>query len=183
MALASDLQGDCARCQGLCCVSLAFDRSEWFAFDKAAGEPCPYLLPANRCRQHARLEGAGHGGCANYDCYGAGQRVTQELFPGVSWRHAPEQRRALFGAFLRLRDVHELRLLLHQAARLSLPEATDAEGRQLLERLEPAHGFTAAALAALDVEALHGEVHAYLRRLRPHVDSSRSPRKRLPLLF
>jgi hypothetical protein len=182
MAPSSDLQGDCARCQGLCCVSLAFDRSEWFAFDKPAGEPCRHLLPSNRCRQHARLEATGHRGCASYDCYGAGQRVTQELFPGASWRHAPEQRRALFGAFLRLRDVHELRLLLRQAARLSLPDAAYAEGRQLLEQLEPARGFTAAGLAALDLEALHGDVHAYLRRLQPHVDPGRPPRTRLPLL-
>lgn len=183
MAPSSDLQGDCARCQGLCCVGLAFDRSEWFAFDKAAGEPCRHLLPSNRCRQHARLEAAGHGGCARYDCYGAGQRVTQELFPGVSWRLAPAQRSALFGAFLRLRDVHELRLLLHQAARLALPQAARAEGQQLLGQLEPACGLTAEGLAALDVEALHGAVHGYLRRLQPHVERGRPLRRRLPLLL
>jgi hypothetical protein len=183
MAASSDLQGDCARCQGLCCVSLAFDRSEWFAFDKAAGEPCRHLLPSNRCRQHARLETTGHGGCVSYDCYGAGQRVTHELFPGVGWRHAPEQRRALFAAFLRLRDVHELRLLLRQAGRLSLPEAALAEGQQLLSQLEPARGFTAAGLAALDVETLRGAVHAYLRRLQPHVERDQTLRKRLPLLL
>lgn len=183
MAPSSDLQGDCARCQGLCCVSLAFDRSEWFAFDKPAGEPCRHLLASTRCRQHARLEAAGQGGCASYDCYGAGQRVTQELLPGVSWRHAADEGRALFGAFLRLRDVHELRLLLRQAAQLSLPQAAYAEGRRLLQQLEPARGFTPAGLAALDVEALRVEVHAYLRRLRPHVEPSRLPRRRLPLLL
>jgi hypothetical protein len=181
-ALPADLRTDCARCQGLCCVSLAFDRSEWFALDKAAGEPCPHLLPSNRCRQHARLETTGYGGCASYDCYGAGQRVTEELFPGLAWRRAPEQRRALFTAFLRLRDVHELRLLLRQAARLSLPEATQMEGLRLLGRLEPAGGLTAERLAALEVEALHGAVHQYLRGLQPHVARVRPLRRRLALL-
>lgn len=183
MELASELRGDCARCQGLCCVSLAFDRSEWFAFDKAAGEPCRHLSASNRCRQHARLEAAGHGGCASYDCYGAGQRVTEELFPGLAWRRAPEQQRALFAAFLRLRDVHELRLLLHEAARLPLPRAARAEGQLLLGQLEPARGLSAADLAALDVEALQSAVHAYLRGLRPLVEGSLPPRRRLALLY
>jgi hypothetical protein len=34
------LLGDCSRCIGLCCVSLAFDRGPRFAFDKRAGEAC-----------------------------------------------------------------------------------------------------------------------------------------------
>ena len=161
---------------------MAFDRSEWFAFDKPADQPCAHLSPSNRCRQHARLEASGNRGCASYDCYGAGQRVTEELFPGVAWRRAPEQRRALFAAFLRLRDVHELRLLLHEAARLSLPEAARALGQQLLDSLEPASGFTAATLAALDVEGLRAAVHAYLRGLRPHVERQRRERRRLPLM-
>lgn len=182
MGPASDLRGDCARCQGLCCVSLAFDRSEWFAFDKAAGEPCRHLSPSNRCRQHTRLEAAGHGGCASYDCYGAGQRITEELFPGLDWRQEPEQRRALFAAFLRLRDVHELRLLLREAGRLSLPDALRTAGQLLLDQLEPARRLSAADLAALDVEALHGAVHAYLRGLQPHVSSAKPARRRLALL-
>jgi hypothetical protein len=182
MELASDLRGSCARCQGLCCVSLAFDRSEWFAFDKPASTPCPHLLPSNRCRQHAQLEATGNGGCASYDCYGAGQRVTEELFPGIAWRREPEQQSAIFTAFLRLRDVHELRLLLREAARLSLPEATRAEGQVLLSQLEPAGGFTATTLAALDVEALRFDVRVYLRGLEPHLHEGRPPRRRLALL-
>lgn len=176
-----DLQGDCARCQGLCCVSLAFDRSAWFAFDKRADEACPELLESNRCRLHARLEPSGNSGCANYDCYGAGQRVTQELFPGVSWRRAPELRRAMTAAFLRLRDVQELRLLLHQAARLPLGETAQAESTRLLGLLEPAEGFTPAKLAELDVATLKSAVGGYLRALRPLVERHAKRPRRLPL--
>jgi len=175
-----ELRGDCQHCQGLCCVSLAFDRSRWFAFDKQADEPCQHLQPSNRCRMHARLESTGNGGCAHYDCYGAGQRVTRELFAGVSWREAPERAPAIFAAFRRLRDVHELRLLLHQAGSLPQPASKQARNQALLEQLEPAGGWCATTLAELDLTALGNAVHVHLRSLRPYVEQR--SRRQLPLL-
>src|SRR3954469_2691884 len=113
-------RGDCAKCQALCCVSLSFDRSPWFSFDKPANVSCRHLLPTDRCDLHSQLDTAGHAGCASYDCYGAGQRVTQELFPGFVWRDDPERAWLMFEAFRRLRSVHELSLLLHETKRLPL---------------------------------------------------------------
>lgn len=73
--LPTELLSDCARCAALCCVELAFDRSEAFAFDKPAGEPCRHLQ-ANRCSVHALREESGLGGCVAYECFGAGPRAT-----------------------------------------------------------------------------------------------------------
>jgi hypothetical protein len=174
------LRGDCASCQGLCCVSLPFDRSESFSFDKAADEPCRHLQPAHGCAIHARLAQAGHGGCAQYDCYGAGQRVVQELYPGSFWRSDARLARHMFSAFRRLRDVHELRLLLHEAERLPLSAGQVAERQRLLAQLEPRGGFSAQTLAALDMAALHRTVHAFLRSLAPFAPLV-GARRRLPL--
>ena len=174
------LRGDCARCQGLCCVSLPFDRSEWFSFDKAADEPCPYLQPADRCALHARLVEAGHTGCVSYDCYGAGQRVVQELYPGRSWRSDSRVARAMFAAFRRLRDVHELRLLLHEAKRVPMSADQVAERERLLGVLEPQAGISAETLADLDLDALHRTVHILLRSLADCTQRA-GGRRRLPL--
>jgi hypothetical protein len=72
-----ELTADCSRCVGLCCVVLRFARSADFAFDKPAGEPCRHLASDHRCRIHSRLAEAGMRGCVAYDCFGAGQAVTQ----------------------------------------------------------------------------------------------------------
>lgn len=86
-----ELDADCARCEGLCCIVLPLARSADFAFDKPAGEPCRHLATDHRCRIHDRLLDSGMPGCVAYDCFGAGQAVTQtgrtELFLVVEQVH------------------------------------------------------------------------------------------------
>ena len=112
----------------MCCVATSFDASEDFAFDKPAGTACRYVRPDCRCAIHDQLVERGFGGCAIYDCYGAGPRVTR-AFAG---RRGCD--RARNEAFLILRVVHELLWLLTQAARrcsdqidLDLARAIDVE--------------------------------------------------------
>ena len=71
-----ELTADCSRCVGLCCTVLPFSRSADFAFDKPAGTPCRHLADA-RCGIHDRRRESGMRGCVAYDCFGAGQSVTE----------------------------------------------------------------------------------------------------------
>ena len=80
---------DCASCFGLCCVALPFAASADFPVDKPAGQPCGNLRGDFRCGIHARLRETGWKGCTVFDCFGAGQQVSQVTFGGVSWRDAP----------------------------------------------------------------------------------------------
>ena len=162
-----DYRADCTRCQGLCCVSLPFDRSEAFAFDKPADVPCRHLNRSHRCGIFAELELLGCSGCARYDCYGAGQRVTEELFPNRSWRENPELARSMFEAFRRLRRLHELLALLDAAARFTPESAQERERQRLLDALDSLAGWTSEGLAACDVGAAEREVMKFLRSLRP----------------
>jgi hypothetical protein len=174
------LRANCAECQGLCCVSLAFERSERFGFDKSQDHPCPRLEPGYTCAIHAQLEAEGQAGCASYDCYGAGQRITR-LFRGAAWRDDPARAPALFAAFRRLRAVHELRFLLREAGRLTLPASRAQRGARLLAELEPDPDFTPRSLAALDLPRLELEVHELLRSLQAHLPAP-PERRRLRLL-
>jgi hypothetical protein len=160
------LRRDCARCAGLCCVALAFDRSALFAFDKPAGTPCSHLTSRHRCRIHATLEERGFAGCAAYDCLGAGQRVTQELFAGRSWQDEPALAESMFDAFRALREVHELLLLLHTARSLPLTVANEKRRAELSARLTPLGGWSTATLAELEASTISEEVRHFLRSLR-----------------
>jgi hypothetical protein len=160
-----ELRGDCAACQGLCCVSLGFERSEWFAFDKPPGTACPSLERANTCAVHEQLAAAGLAGCKSYDCYGAGQR-TCLLFAGKSWRDDDAHAHAMFTTFDRLRRLHELRWLLHEAGRLTLEPAHAAEREQLLAELEPDSESSLERLAAIDLDELDLRTRRLLQSLR-----------------
>jgi hypothetical protein len=161
--LPSDLRGDCARCAGLCCVASAFARSADFAIDKPAGRPCPNLAADFRCAVHANLRRTGFPGCAAYDCYGAGQRVT-ERFGGQDWRRTPAIASRMFDALHRVRALHELVWLLTEA--LAMPAAGPVHGEldAALDETERLAGSEPDALFALDVAAHRGAVNAVLVR-------------------
>lgn len=118
-ATVTDLRADCTRCSGLCCVAPAFARSADFAIDKPAGTPCGNLLADFRCGIHADLRDRGFAGCTVYDCFGAGQRVTQES--DGDWRAHPDAAERIFARFHTMRDLHEL--LWYLADALARPAA------------------------------------------------------------
>lgn len=110
--LPEKLRPDCDACCGLCCVAPAFDATQGFGFDKPAHTPCINLQSDFRCAIHDHLEDHGFPGCVAFDCYGAGQRVTREMFKGAAWNDSTETAKNMFQAFTRLCVLHELMALL-----------------------------------------------------------------------
>ncbi len=151
-----ELRADCSRCVGLCCVAPAFARSADFAVDKPAGTPCTHLHTDFRCAIHADLRARGFAGCTVFDCLGAGQRVTA-AFAGRDWRD-PAVAAPMFAAFAAARQVHEFVWYLYEARVRAPDPALDEEWARLADR-----GFTAADLAALDVDAVRERVSELLR--------------------
>ncbi|MEW2301512.1 pentapeptide repeat-containing protein [Streptomyces sp. NPDC006655] len=161
----SRLRGDCSRCFGLCCVALPFTASADFAVSKPAGTPCRNLGGDHRCGIHAELRQRGFPGCTVYDCFGAGQRVSQVTFGGQDWRTgSAQQARRMFDAFPVVRQLHEL--LWYLTAALDLPAArlVHAELRVLSETVEALALGTPGELAALDVAARRREADVLLLR-------------------
>ena len=180
------LRADCAQCAALCCVGLAFDRSELFAFDKAAGAACPHLAAKHRCAIHADLRDSGFAGCAGYDCLGAGQHVVQHLFGGRSWRDDPALMQPMFEAFRAMRTVHELLLLLRAAERLPLTPLQALDLRDMQNALLPPAGWSIESVAMFERGTLRADALAVLRTLRDPASITRwarqggSKRRRLP---
>ena len=160
-----ELRADCARCVGLCCVAPAFAASADFAIDKPAGRPCPHLERDFRCGIHADLRPRGFRGCSVYDCFGAGQRVTQVTFRGRDWR-TPSVAAPMFAAFETVRALHEL--LWYVAAALELAAvrsdpALEAGLRLAFEETDRLAGGSPDDLAATDVDAHRERVNGRLR--------------------
>ncbi|MEU0383305.1 pentapeptide repeat-containing protein [Streptomyces chartreusis] len=164
-AARAELRGDCERCFGLCCVALPFAASADFAVDKAAGTPCRNLQGDHRCGIHAQLRQKGFTGCTVYDCFGAGQQVSQITFGGQDWRSGPpEHARRMFDVFPVVRQLHELLWYLTEALALPAARPVHADLRTVLEKTEELTGLTPEELAALDVAAHRQEVNVLLLR-------------------
>ncbi|MET0716364.1 MAG: pentapeptide repeat-containing protein, partial [Mycetocola sp.] len=125
-----------------------------FAFTKDAGEPCVNLDDDYRCVIHPELRERGFKGCTVFDCFGAGQKVTQHTFGGVSWRDDPDARESMFAVFPLVRQLQEMLWYLADAA--GRPEAAP-----LTEELELAYSRTEAlsAASADDIRALDLAAH------------------------
>jgi uncharacterized protein YjbI with pentapeptide repeats len=159
----ADLRGDCERCFGLCCVALPFTASAAFAIDKEAGKPCPNLRDDHRCGIHAGLRQKGFSGCTVYDCFGAGQKVSQVTFGGRDWRTGSrEDARRMVDVFPVVRQLHELLWYLTEALALPPARPVHAGLRRALEQTEELTRRSPEQLAALDVGAHRQEVNVLL---------------------
>ncbi|MFF0836620.1 MULTISPECIES: pentapeptide repeat-containing protein [unclassified Streptomyces] len=159
-----DLQADCANCFGLCCVALPFARSADFAVNKSAGQPCSNLQSDFRCGIHAQLRDRGYPGCTVFDCFGAGQKVSQITFDGTDWRRAPKTARSMFEVFPVMRQLHELLWYITEALDLAPARPIHKELRRALARIDGLTRGSAESITELDVNALRGEVNPLLLR-------------------
>ncbi|MFE2830917.1 pentapeptide repeat-containing protein [Streptomyces mirabilis] len=160
-----ELRADCGRCFGLCCVALPFTRSADFAIDKDAGTPCQNLRTDSRCGIHTQLREKGFNGCTVYDCFGAGQQVSQVTFAGQDWRTGPRERaRQMFDVFPVVRQLHELLWYLNEALTLAPGRPIHAALRRALAETERLTNRSAEELGALDVNAHRQQVNTLLLR-------------------
>lgn len=159
-----ELRADCANCFGLCCVALAFTASADFAIDKDAGQPCPNLQADFRCGIHQRLRPQGFQGCTVYDCFGAGQQISQVTYAGQDWRRAPDTARQMFALLPVVRQLHELLWYLTEALELGPARALHGDLRRALTRIERLTQGSPDELLALDVAAHRQDVNVLLLR-------------------
>jgi len=156
------LRADCSTCFALCCTALGFRRSADFPVDKPAGTPCLNLADDFSCTIHRTLRGRGFRGCTVFDCFGAGQRVSQQLFDGTSWRDAPETSSEMFSVFAVVRQLHEMLWYLAEAeARATAPDSVD-EAIGLARRIDRLLDGTPTEILAVDADGLRTEVRQTL---------------------
>ncbi|MDB4868020.1 MAG: oxetanocin resistance protein [Cohnella sp.] len=158
------MQADCENCFGLCCVALPFAASADFAIDKDAGQPCQNLQSDFRCGVHNSLRQRGFRGCTVYDCFGAGQKVSQDTFGGRDWRQASGSAKQMFEVFPIMRQLHELLWYLTEA--LTFEPARPIQGALslALDATERLTHLDPDSIRELDVAKHRADVNALLLR-------------------
>ncbi|MGH3155459.1 MAG: hypothetical protein ACRDNF_02615, partial [Streptosporangiaceae bacterium] len=159
-----DLRADCANCFALCCVAPAFSVSSDFAIDKPAGQPCQHLQADFRCGIHSDLPQRGFTGCTLFDCFGAGQKVSQVTFGGRDWRRDPGVAEQMFAVFAIMRDLHDLLWYLTNALNLRPAGPLHGELSAAIVETERLTHHDAAALLRLDVGTHRQKVGVLLLR-------------------
>ncbi|HEX3782075.1 MAG TPA: pentapeptide repeat-containing protein [Pseudonocardiaceae bacterium] len=158
------LRADCARCFGLCCVALPFAASTDFAITKKAGQACRNLGAGFRCGIHAQLREEGFRGCTVFDCFGAGQQVSQITFGGRDWHADRESAAKMFVVFPIMRQLHELLWYVTEALALPGAASVHSELSAARTRIELLTGSDPDTLAGLDMLALRDAVNPVLSR-------------------
>ncbi|WP_435745081.1 pentapeptide repeat-containing protein [Nocardioides sp. SYSU DS0663] len=162
------LRADCAACAALCCVATTFSRSADFAIDRPAGTPCVHLAGDLRCSIHDELAPRGFPGCAAFDCFGAGQRVTGHTFAGTDWRQDPGGAAAMFDVFHRVRALHELLWYVEEAVGLVGDGDLQADLVAARERVERLALSDAEVLGGADADDERARVVPLLRAASEH---------------
>lgn len=159
-----NLHADCENCFGLCCVALPFAASADFAFDKDGGNPCPNLQADFRCGIHKALRQKGFRGCAVYECFGAGQKVSQVSFKGNDWRDDQEIAKQMFEVFPIMQQLHEMLWYLTEALTLEATLSIHGDLLQALNETERLTFLSPNSLIELDVSAHRADINVLLLR-------------------
>ncbi|MCM3713474.1 pentapeptide repeat-containing protein [Alkalihalobacillus oceani] len=119
----NELQSNCSDCFGLCCVALPYMKSNDFPYNKDGGQPCQHLETNHLCSIHDSLRDNGFNGCVSYECFGAGQKVSQLLYKRRDWREHTSIKKEMFAVFPIVQQFHEMLVYLQQS--LEVEEAQD----------------------------------------------------------
>lgn len=150
--LAATLKIDCMKCSGLCCVALYCTKTDGFPADKEPGVPCRHLTAGFRCDIHRKLTEKGMRGCLAYDCFGAGQKVTQNCYPGIDWQSEPCKAGEIYKVFLIISKLHQIEWYLLEALALSPDEVLTSGMEALITENEQLTGRTPDEILKLDLE-------------------------------
>jgi hypothetical protein len=99
-----------------------------------------------------------------FDCFGAGQQVTQVTFGGRDWRSDPGLARPMFALLPVMRQLHELMWYLTEALDIDAARRLHPKLRAALEETERLAAGTPDELLALDLDGYRKRVNPLLLR-------------------
>ncbi|MEC1503437.1 pentapeptide repeat-containing protein [Bacillus sonorensis] len=160
----NDLRADYSNCFGLCCVALPYAKSADFAFDKDGGTPCRNLQSNFHCAIHQDLREKGFRGCAAYECFGAGQKVSQVTFEGHDWRHDTSSANEMFAVFPIMQQLHEMLWYIKEALSIDAAQSIHRDLVAVFEETENLTRQSKESILNLDVHEHRAKVNDLLLR-------------------
>lgn len=172
-----DLSADCQHCFGLCCVALPYAKSADFAFDKDGGTPCRNLQSNYQCSIHKDLREKGFRGCSAYECFGAGQKVSQITYEGKDWQNNPETASEMFDVFPIMQQLHEMLWYIHEALSIETAKPIHCELRACFDKIDKLTRLSKENLLTLQVNEYRAEVNEWLLKTSELVRAQACNRK------
>jgi uncharacterized protein YjbI with pentapeptide repeats len=160
----NNLRADCENCFGLCCVALPYAKSADFAFDKDSGTPCRNLQSNYLCGIHNELRNRGFRGCAAYECFGAGQKVSQSTYNGKDWRTNKDVSLEMFEVYPIMQQLHEMLWYLNEALTNGAAKSIYKELHNSLIETEELTNKSPEFILSIDVSKLRDKVNKLLIR-------------------
>jgi uncharacterized protein YjbI with pentapeptide repeats len=157
-----ELKSDCQNCFGLCCVALPYAESADFPSNKDGGEPCRHLGSSNLCSIHNELREKGYRGCVSYECFGAGQHVSQTIYKGEDWRKDPKRAEEMFDVFPLVQQLHEMLWYLKQALGLEETQSFHHSLKKIYEETVKLTKKTPREIVEIDIVAHRSNVNTLL---------------------
>ena len=168
---------DCAKCSGLCCAALFFSDIDGFPYEKPAAVPCLHLMKDFMCDTYADLAQNGWKGCCSYDCFGAGNYVTDSLYQGKTWRDDASMKQDIFAVFLIVYQLHQMLFYLCEAAMLANHRTYRHQIDRYINEII-ALSESVDDLEKLDIEVLRGHINPLLKQAYLDIDPSMEKKKR-----
>lgn len=161
------MKSECERCSGLCCTALFFSKTDGFPEDKISGKPCSHLQDNYQCDIHEQLQQRGMKGCIGYDCFGAGPKVTQDLFEGHTWREYLRTGRDkdIFDTFVVVFHLYQIRYFLAEALTIIPAKKMSDEILGLLKENEQLCNYPFYAILDIDIHKYKCKVNPVLKQI------------------
>lgn len=150
----------CDMCSGLCCVALYFSKLDGFPEHKKEGVACSHLQDNFLCNIHACLTQRKLTGCLRYDCFGAGQLVTKNIYSSYTWKETKNPKE-IFEVFQVVYQLQEIVWYLSEASMLSIETRIDElihEGLELTKQ-------TPQAILSFDIERYRQDANVILKSI------------------
>lgn len=175
------MKSDCSKCSGLCCTALFFSKIDGFPNDKTPGQPCVNLLKDYRCKIHSQLEKQKMKGCIGYDCFGAGQQVTQVIYQGQTWNEIPNQSAEIFDVFIIVFQLYQIRYYLIEAMSIISAKPFKKNIQCLIEENIKMCHYPPNRILSLDLEQYRNRSNTILKQVcRLLQQSIHSEHKKVP---
>ncbi|WP_078579899.1 pentapeptide repeat-containing protein [Salipaludibacillus agaradhaerens] len=158
----TNMGADCTSCFGLCCVALPYAKSADFPCNKDSGVPCENLGTDFRCGIHNNLRSKGFRGCSVYECYGAGQKVSQFTYNGIDWRTNSELAKEMFLVFPIMQQLYEMLYYIDEALCREEAQPLHHDLKKLFKDTVRLTNLKGTVILTLDVQRHRVKVNEFL---------------------
>ena len=159
------LKIDCSKCSGLCCTALLFMKMDGFPENKKEGKPCSKLQNNYRCKIHNELEKQNMKGCLGYDCFGAGQYVTQCIYKGETWQTLKEKAKEIFDVFIIIFQLYQIRYFLEESKTIIPARELWSDIEKLINENEAICNSNSQNILDTDIDSYRNKVNIILKQV------------------